>query len=176
VVPVGSSLVRRGLGSSGCFDSSRYRHNIVTCLTLPDSDYSPPCRFHGLVGGHITALIGRDLRAPSFGVGTLKPLGPMYRTVVPEAAVDEDGDPVSGKHEIRAEVTDPAMKPESEAKGMDGSAQLHLRSRVPSPPTPKMSAGRRGRPRPGSQVHAGRLSGAVHTRRLIGQPRSSQPE
>src|SRR5215469_12017235 len=67
-------------------------------FVFPYPDNGPPGRMEPGVGVSIACHVALDLRAPELGIAPGRAV--MLRAAVPKAAVDEDGDLGSGKHEI----------------------------------------------------------------------------
>lgn len=67
-------------------------------LVLPDPDHGPSgCAELGFVEA-ITLDVSGDLRAPVGGIGS--GAGSVFWAVVPEAAINEDGDPLAAKDDV----------------------------------------------------------------------------
>src|ERR1700761_5529678 len=65
---------------------------------FPESDYGPPGFAESGVGGPVPFDVTAELRLPVPGVG--RRLTPVIRAAVPEAAVNEHGDPAGGEHDV----------------------------------------------------------------------------
>ena len=67
-------------------------------LVLPDAEDGPAAGAEGACDEAVAGAVGGDFLSPEGGVG----LGPggMERAAVPEAAVDENGEPACAKDEV----------------------------------------------------------------------------
>jgi hypothetical protein len=90
-------------GYHGC-DGVGQRH------MLPEADYCPAGLGEGLVGGAVALDVPSQLRRP-VPVVVLR-LAAVVGAGVPEAAVNEDGDPPAGERDIRADPAQRQIEPE----------------------------------------------------------------
>jgi len=114
--------------ANGLEDDLRRRSG---CLVLPEPQDQPSSLGEPAVGIGVTLTIGLELRRPPRAVGSRVSL--MDGAGMPEAAIDVDGDPLSGKHHIcaaphtrnRGQVDSVAQ-----SSSMQCGSQRELRSRV----------------------------------------------
>jgi hypothetical protein len=88
------ALINR-LPADSCFDTIRRSFHV---LVLPDPNYRPSRIAQALVGVPVSTAVRLDLRLPPVGV-CLRPRC-VLRASVPEAAIYEDGDPETRKHDV----------------------------------------------------------------------------
>lgn len=92
---LGAAVPRRGLSREDPDDPVRGIHGH---LVLPNPDYGPSgCAECGLVKA-VTLDVSSNLRAPIGGVGS--GAGPVLWAVVPEAAIDEDGNLLATEDDV----------------------------------------------------------------------------
>lgn len=113
--------------------------NVSTDLAFPDPNHGPP----GSRGPRRVALVpfpvGLDLLLPESSVRPSELLWSVVGAAVPEATVDEDGDVISGKHEVgRAPRRHPPLETEPETQPVHCLPEGDLGLGVPHPSTTKM--------------------------------------
>ncbi len=92
-------------GADRSLDVVRRRSYI---LVLPDTDDLPPGGGQCLIDPAITFDVGPQLLAPPLGVSLGVAL--VVGTAMPETAVNENGHPDAGEHDVRACPTDPGER------------------------------------------------------------------
>ena len=104
-----------GRGDAQCRQDPADRPAGVVEFVLPDPDGPPSRPAEPGWGGAIPLPVPGHLGTPVATVAGRRL--EMSRATVPEAAVDEDGQPVQGEGEIREAAGDPRMPPPSEDAG-----------------------------------------------------------
>ncbi len=118
------------LTDSGCYPQG----GLLDVLVLPYADDAPPVLSKATVGVSVSLDVHRDLLGPEgriHGRGCV-----MSRTAVPETAVEEHRDPLTGEDQIcgPGEGLDrPSVDPVAEPKLVDSRTKAQLRSRIPMP-------------------------------------------
>lgn len=129
-------------------DSDNPVRSVYWHLVLPDSDHGPSGGAELSLIEAIALDVSGDLRAPIGGVGS--GACSVFRTPVPEAAIDEDGHFLATKDDVRsaAQVFDwPHIDSISKAAPMKLRPEGKLRAGVAFPIAPHGCSygGRRGR-------------------------------
>jgi hypothetical protein len=109
-------------------------HGTHYFFVLPYPDDSPAQIGQTSIGVTVALKVGLDLRPPPLGV-IFRP-SPVGWAAMPEAAVDEDRNPLSGKDNIdrpTATLKQPNVHPKPEPAPVQGGAQRQLQ-RVVAPP------------------------------------------
>ena len=100
-------------------------------LVLPHPHDDPTGRHELLIGVTVTTLIQRHLPSPILRVGACHRV--VFRTSVPEAAIEEHGDPLTAEYQIRGPSKAgqwPRPYPVPQSQGMHCGAQGLLREGV----------------------------------------------
>lgn len=93
--PVPASFGRFTLSENGLLDDP---DDLVDILVLPETERRPARLVQKTVGVAVAFAIPRDLLRPETGVGLRHRV--MDGTTVPEAAVEEDRDPLFGERDV----------------------------------------------------------------------------
>ena len=128
-------FVRDQRGSLMCGSAKQAEHHsgsVIGRSVLPDSNDLPPRSFEGARHPTVALLVSGELGRPVLSVG--RRCGPVVRTAVPEAPIDEYGDTAAGEHDIHPHAAavplDEVVLPKSLASGVQPPPELHLRLRV----------------------------------------------
>ena len=103
-------------------------------LMFPEPEDRPSCGGKPLIGVPIASAVPGDLLFPVVGVG--RSLGVVLWAAVPEAAVEEDRDALSGEDHVSSAPKvrkGPGSYPVSKSEGMRGPAQGHFGTGVTAP-------------------------------------------
>ena len=109
-----------------------FNRRLVPRFTLPDDEDSPAERPQGRFLARVTDNIGRELFLPEGNPGLGGGGVPTAFVSMPEAAVHEDGQTVSGEHQVRASGEVLALQPEAQAHPVSDSSDGQFGSRVAS--------------------------------------------
>lgn len=128
-----TGLLGSSLCPDRCVDELR-RPNRV--LVRPEAEHSPPIGFQCSGDARVARLVGCDLLVPVRAVG--RRAGSVKGAPVPEATIDVDGNPASGKHDVWSDQasslrSDREVDAISKPKAVESSSQSQLRTSVASP-------------------------------------------
>ena len=128
---------------------------IALDFAFPKHDSTPPGATQAAKIQPIAFAVALKLALPELSIGGRESPGWTTWMKVPPTTVDENSQPMGGKHYVRPARQVSPMEPESEAKSMEKRANLQLRLRVTAANVTHDLAAARGRKHVRAALHRG---------------------
>lgn len=110
----------------------RFDYGFVLQSAFPKHENTPSFRLEGSNLPGVPLNIGRELGLPELGPGGRTSCAGASEMPVPETAMDEDGEPVLRKHEVRPSGQVFRVEAEAQAHAVRDASNADFRCRVPA--------------------------------------------